>query len=208
MSSTSSDSETEYLTPLTDLRKEELLQKERELLSRSKSSKKKKSNEKREKRKRKKRWTIIYCALISWLTLKIVYLLLAHQALRVKVVAVQAQHQRIVQAHQVAAAVAVALVHQVVRIPIRVTHRKTKLRINDAKTMTSERMYQSEKYWRSVKPIENRLRRVQIEDGTMSLHSRYFTGFSSQFLIINIFYLFHFSISFTNSIKQILWNDT
>lgn len=55
MSSTSSDSETEYLTPLTDLRKEELLQKERELLSRSKSSKKKKSNEKREKRKRKKR---------------------------------------------------------------------------------------------------------------------------------------------------------
>lgn len=60
--------------------------------------------------------------------------------------AVQAQHQRIVQARQVAAAVAVALVHQVVRIPIRVTHRKTKLRINDAKTMTSERMYQSEKY--------------------------------------------------------------
>lgn len=55
VSSTSSDSETEYLTPLTDLRKEELLQKERELMSRSKRSKDKKKNSKKSKRKHKKR---------------------------------------------------------------------------------------------------------------------------------------------------------
>lgn len=55
VSSTSSDSETEYLTPLTDLRKEELLQKERELQSRSKRGKDKKKHEKKSKRKRKQR---------------------------------------------------------------------------------------------------------------------------------------------------------
>lgn len=55
MSSTSSDSETDYLTPLTGLRKEELLQKEREILSRSKRSKDKKRAEKKSKRKRKRR---------------------------------------------------------------------------------------------------------------------------------------------------------
>lgn len=55
MSSTSSDSETDYLTPLTDLRKEELLQKERELMSRSKRSKDKKKDNKKSKRKHKKR---------------------------------------------------------------------------------------------------------------------------------------------------------
>lgn len=55
VSSTSSDSETDYLTPLTDLRKEELLQKERELMSRSKRSKDKKKSSKKSKRKHKKR---------------------------------------------------------------------------------------------------------------------------------------------------------
>lgn len=54
VSSTSSDSDTDYLTPLTGLRKEELLQKEREL-SRSKRSKYEKRDEKKSKRKRKKR---------------------------------------------------------------------------------------------------------------------------------------------------------
>lgn len=53
VSSTSSDSETDYLTPLTGLRKEELLQKERELQSRNKRSKDKKRDEKKSKRKRK-----------------------------------------------------------------------------------------------------------------------------------------------------------
>lgn len=55
ISSTSSDSETDYLTPLTDLRKEELLQKERELMSRSKRTKDKKKTSKKSKRKHKKR---------------------------------------------------------------------------------------------------------------------------------------------------------
>lgn len=56
VSSTSSDSETDYLTPLTGLRKEELLQKERELQARSKRTKDKKNDEKRLKRKRKRRY--------------------------------------------------------------------------------------------------------------------------------------------------------
>lgn len=55
VSSTSSDSDTDYLTPLTGLRKEELLQKERELQSRSKRTKDKKKHEKKSKRKRKRR---------------------------------------------------------------------------------------------------------------------------------------------------------
>lgn len=59
VSSTSSDSETDYLTPLTGLRKEELLQKERELQTRSKRSKDKKKHEKKSKRKRKKRFVHI-----------------------------------------------------------------------------------------------------------------------------------------------------
>lgn len=59
VSSTSSDSDTDYLTPLTGLRKEELLQKERELQSRMKRSKEKKREEKRLKRKRKKRYDIL-----------------------------------------------------------------------------------------------------------------------------------------------------
>ena len=59
VSSTSSDSDTDYLTPLTGLRKEELLQKERELQSRMKRSKEKKREEKRSKRKRKKRYDIL-----------------------------------------------------------------------------------------------------------------------------------------------------
>lgn len=58
VSSTSSDSETDYLTPLTELRKQELLQKERELLQRSKQSKNEKKDEKNkrktEKNKKKK----------------------------------------------------------------------------------------------------------------------------------------------------------
>lgn len=54
MSSTSSDSETDYITPLTGLRKEELIQKEREL-QRSKKAKELKNSDKKQKRKRKKR---------------------------------------------------------------------------------------------------------------------------------------------------------
>lgn len=72
VSSTSSDSETEYLTPLTELRKKELLEKERELLQRSKQTrneqKKKKDDKKKKKdrktkkskRKRDERWVCLY----------------------------------------------------------------------------------------------------------------------------------------------------
>lgn len=66
------------MTPLTGLRKEELLQKERELLSRSKRSKDKKRDEKkRSKRKHRKRLVFVLLLL-----LKIIYMFLALLALR------------------------------------------------------------------------------------------------------------------------------
>lgn len=63
MSSTS-DSDTDYITPLTDLRKEELEQKERELQQRAKQSKKSKKIKKKtksrktSKKKKKERYSI------------------------------------------------------------------------------------------------------------------------------------------------------
>lgn len=52
--STSSDSDNDYMTPLKDARKEELLQKEREKLKKEKGEQKRKVDKKR-KRKTKKR---------------------------------------------------------------------------------------------------------------------------------------------------------
>lgn len=53
--SSTSDSDTDYITPLTDLRKEELEQKERELKLRAKQSKKAKKLKKKTSSKKKKK---------------------------------------------------------------------------------------------------------------------------------------------------------
>lgn len=55
VSSTSSDSDTEYLTPLTEVRKQELIEKERELEARSKKAKADKKKKKKELKKQKKK---------------------------------------------------------------------------------------------------------------------------------------------------------
>lgn len=52
--STSSDSDTEYLTPLTEVRKQELIEKERELEARSKKAKADKKKKKKALKKQKK----------------------------------------------------------------------------------------------------------------------------------------------------------
>lgn len=53
--SSTSDSDTDYITPLTDLRKEELEQKERELKQRAKQSKKSNKIKKKTQSKKKKK---------------------------------------------------------------------------------------------------------------------------------------------------------
>lgn len=54
VSSTSSDSDTEYLTPLTDLRKQELIEKQREKDLHVKKSKIEKKKKKKSKKRKKK----------------------------------------------------------------------------------------------------------------------------------------------------------
>lgn len=64
VSSTSSDSDTDYLTPLTEMRKEELLQKEKDLETKAKHSKQKMKKTKKKhhksKRSRSRRYTQHY----------------------------------------------------------------------------------------------------------------------------------------------------
>lgn len=55
MSSTSSDSDTEYLTPLTEVRKQELIDKQRELDQRAKKNKSDKKKKKKSKKRKKKK---------------------------------------------------------------------------------------------------------------------------------------------------------
>lgn len=55
VSSTSSDSDNDYMTPLKDVRKEELLEKLREKKKQKKLAEKKKKAEKKRKRKHKER---------------------------------------------------------------------------------------------------------------------------------------------------------
>lgn len=66
--SSTSDSDTDYITPLTDLRKEELEQKERELMQRAKQAKKNKKIQKKSKsknKKKKKRYELLAHGLIN-----------------------------------------------------------------------------------------------------------------------------------------------
>lgn len=55
VSSTSSDSDTEYLTPLTEVRKQELIDKQRELDQRAKKNKADKKKKKKSKKRKKKK---------------------------------------------------------------------------------------------------------------------------------------------------------
>lgn len=110
VSSTSSDSETDYLTPLTGLRKEELLQKERELQTRSKRSKDKKKHEKKSKRKRKKRFvhSVVLCIPHARNSPIVWSILTAHQVHRI----VTAHRRRPVRRMKAAAAAVAAVQRQ------------------------------------------------------------------------------------------------